>query len=208
MANMHNFPARPWRAMGLLLLSILWVGASLGCAAFAGKQLPKVKTFPAISGTKPTVQVQLRFKQYMNGKPISFGAKMAEKGMQNKIVQVFKKSGVFTNAAADLRNPDLDVKVDLTDEGEANMGMAFLTGLTLFIIPSKAVDTYKLCATVMDASGKQVGSYQLQDSVTQWQQILLLPLLPFKMTPIVASGVQTNLFRNLIAKMIKDKVIH
>ena len=95
----------------------------------------------------------------------------------------------------------------MKDIGEGSLGMAFLTGLTLYIIPSKATDTYVLTAIVQDSSGQEIAQYELTDSVTQWQEILLLPIMPFIMTPLVASGVRKNMLRTLIHRMIDDGVV-
>lgn len=77
------------------------------------------------------------------------------------------------------------------------MGMAFLTGLTLYIIPSSATDTYKLSAVLTDVQNSHSENIELEDSITQWQEILLLPLLPFKSTIAEAGKCQNKLFDNL-----------
>lgn len=118
--------------------SIVALGATLilsGCASFPGRVLPQVSGFPSVS-EKPSASVSLTFRQYMNGQPINFGVKAGESRLQDKILDRFKRSGLFSSVAVVDSNADISVLVELKDEGSGSMGMAFLTGLTLYIVPS------------------------------------------------------------------------
>jgi hypothetical protein len=102
-----------------------------------------------------------------------------------------------------LAHPDLKLVVDMKDIGEADMGMASLTGATFYIFPSKAVDNYVLKATLTDMKSGKVSNINLEDNVTQWQEILLLPLLPFKSTIMAIIQCQNNIFDNLAVEIQK-----
>lgn len=138
----------------------------------------------------------------MNGAPVQFMTETAEQALEKKCVKRFAKSGLYDQVGTDLDDADLQVTIKLKDDGQRSMGMAVLTGLSLYIIPSFATDTYKLKADIVNRSTGTKRTVELEDFVTQYQQILLLPLMPFKMTPIVAGKVQNTLFDHLAVRTL------
>ena len=85
--------------------------------------------------------------------------------------------------------------------------MAVLTGLSLYLIPSFATDSFVFDAKVSSPHVSQTWEIHLEDFVTQWQQLLLFPLMPFTMSPIVASGVQKNLLRNVVVELDRQGIL-
>jgi hypothetical protein len=176
-----------------------------GCASFEGKLLAPIQQFPSVAQPeRPSVNIDLKFRQYVNGAPVYFMTKTAEGALEKKCTKRFVKSALYSQVGTDLKDADIDLVVNLKDDGHASMGMAFLTGLSLYIIPSFATDTFKLQADITDRRDKSKRSVELEDFVTQYQQILLLPLLPFKMTPMVAGKVQNTLFDNLALQVFEN----
>jgi len=129
------------------------------------------------------------------------------KALEKKCVKRFSKSGLFDSVSTASDHTDLTANISIIDDGACNMGMAFLTGLTFYIIPSSATDTYKLTAEITKEKTGETKTFQLEDSVTQWQEILLLPLMPFKFTPVVASSVQNTLFDNLALQVAESGLL-
>ena len=174
--------------------------ALTGCASFPGNVLPKVTTFPK-STDKPSAYVSLSFRQYLNGQPLNLAVKSGESRLQAKLVERFGRSGLYSLVAATNQNPDITITVLVKDEGSGSIGMAFLTGLTLYIVPSSATDLYKVSAIVKNNRTGIESTVELEDFVTQWQEIILLPLLPFTMAPVVANGVQNNIMDTLAIRV-------
>lgn len=192
---------RAWECvfLGLMLLTA-------GCASFQGNELSSVTNFPAVQ-TKKTIDVNLAFSASLNGAPITTGNEMARQRLAKKCVERLKQSGLFSDVSENLANPDLKVDVNVEDVGEGSMAMAALTGLTLYVVPSKARDTYRLSAKVTDMKSGKKAEIKLEDSITQWQQIFLLPLLPFKSTIAEANTCQNKLFDNLALEIQKTGML-
>lgn len=191
----QNFKMKIIRTIAMVVLVAL-----TGCASFPGKVLPKVAGFPTTTD-KPSVRLSLTFRQYMNEQPINFAVKSAEARLQSKLITRLTGSGLYSSVSVTNQNPDITITVQMDDKGSGSMGMAFLTGLTLYIVPSSATDLYKVSAKVCNHRTGVEGVVELEDFVTQWQQILLLPLLPFTMSPVVANGVQNNLMDTLAIRV-------
>lgn len=183
------------RAMAMIVVFFL-----SGCAAFSGNVLPKVSSFPVVS-EKPSASVNLSFRQYVNDQPINILVKTTETNLQKKIVERFEKSGMYSSVAQSNPNSDITVDVEMKDDGRGSMGMAVLTGLSLYIIPSSSTDTWKVSTKVKNNRNGSEDTIELEDFVTQWQQILLLPLLPFCLTPVVSDGVINNIMDTLAIRV-------
>ena len=171
-----------------------------GCASFPGRVLPEVTHFPAVS-EKPTVNVSLSFRQYMNGQPLNIGVKIVEDAMQKMIIERFEESGLYSVVSVNNPNPDVSVVVDMKDEGTGSYGMAILTGLTLYIIPSSATDSFVVKAKVKNNKTGVEKTVEVEDFVTLWQEILLLPFLPFNFPPSVNQDVLKNIMDTVAIKV-------
>lgn len=60
------------------------------------------------------------------------------------------------------------------------MGLAFLTGFTMFIIPSRIQEGFVVKTTYKDNSGNAIKSFEKSESADTWMQLFLLPVAPFK----------------------------
>jgi hypothetical protein len=189
---MRNF------ASALILIITL-----VGCATFPGKQIAKLEKFP-IASQKPSIAISLAYKMCLNGQPSTVMAVAAEAQMQKKVLERFTKSGLYSSVTPGSGNADINLTIELTDTGEANLGMAFLTGFTLYLLPSSAKDTFKLSAITKLSKGRAGKNFVLQDSITMHQQILLLPVMPFKMLPVVGAGVINNMFDTLALQVYQS----
>ena len=59
------------------------------------------------------------------------------------------------------------------------MLLAFLSGLTLTVIPATATDAFSVVTTFRDRTGRTIASTTREESVTTWIQLLLVFLWPF-----------------------------
>ena len=144
----------------------------------------------------------IRDRPYLNDKPTDVLRETAQKGLQDKCIQRMRASKLFSQVEPGAGfSSDVNVKIRIENDGKANLGLAFLTGLTLYIIPSCAEDNFKLVADVENQKTGKKTSIQLEESITTWQEILLIFVLPFKSPFSASANVQERLFDNLIVKM-------
>lgn len=186
-----------------LFLHLVLTAGLVGCAAFPGKQLKKVGQFPEVT-QKQSIGINLAYKQTLNGQTSTAMALVAEARMQKKVLERFTKSGLFSSVSPPTGKTDIELQIELIDVGEANLGLAFVTGLTMYIVPSSAKDTFKLSAKTKLSKGRSGKSFELQDSVTLHQQIALLPIMPFKLLPVVGNGVVNNIFDTLALQVYQS----
>ena len=189
--------------MRTIFLHLFLVLSLVGCAAFPGKQISKAGPFPAVS-KKSSIGISLAFKQVLNGQKSTVMAQVAEARMQKIVLERFSKSGLYSSVTPSTGNADIELEIELTDEGEANLTMAFITGLTLYVVPSSAKDTFKLSAKAKFIKGHSGKSFELKDSVTMHQQIVLVPIMPFRLLPVVTNGVINNLFDTLALQVYQS----
>jgi len=184
----------------LKLLLVLAFASIAGCATFPGNVLPEVTSFP-VATNKPSVNVTLSFRQYNNGQPVNIAVKTGELNLQKKVIERFEKSGLYSSVSVVNQNSDFTVTTSVIDEGSASMGMAVVTGLTLYLVPSSATDTFKVTAIVKNNKTGVEKTIEIEDFTTMWQQIFLLPLLPFKLLPAVVNDVQNNIMDTLAIRV-------
>ena len=137
----------------------------------------------------------------MNGQPLNFAVKAGESRLQDKIIERFVRSGMFSAVSVSNPNSDLSVTVEMKDDGSGSLVMAFITGLTFFIVPSSATDCYKVTAKVRNNKSGVEKTFEVEDFVTTWQEILLLPFLPFNFAPVVANDVLNNVMDTVAVKV-------
>lgn len=176
-----------------------------GCAGFKGKQLDPVNTFPE-ARVKPSVQTSFELKQSVNDGPTTLFPETAEEFRHIRLIRTFRKTELFQEVGTNLNEPDLSVSVKLETRAHINYFSTFLTGLTLYLIPSQVTDEFQLQAEVQNREGR-VWTIHLEDHVTLWQHITLLPVMPFKTVPGAMIEVQENMYRHLIQEMLQRNII-
>lgn len=183
-------------------IAVLAAFALSGCAAFSGNTLPRGASYPAMSlDPKPSVSVQLTFRQFLNGSQVTLFRGTAEVGHTNRLVGMLEESGYFSSVVVGDGPADVTLALEFKNEGSANLGMAFLTGLTLFLVPSWATDNWRLDATATARASGRSQQFHVEEFVTQWQHVLLIPVMPFKLTPVVTYQVQNDVWRTFIAQL-------
>jgi hypothetical protein len=183
-------------------MSFFLVASSIisGCASFQGNNLNPVKTFPQTQA-KRSVDVDATFEMRVNKVPSSFMKDAAEKDFGRRIVKRLNRSKMFGEVSTAHPNPDLKVSVSFADLAENDLNEAFITGLTLYIVPSSHTDNFHLSARITDMRTGRQQDFRLYDSVTMTQQLFLLPLLPFKTQPYEANKCMNKMIDNLILEI-------
>ncbi|MBC3955942.1 hypothetical protein [Pseudomonas triticifolii] len=67
----------------------------------------------------------------------------------------------------------------LRNHEEGSLGLAFVTGFTFFLIPSKSDNTVSLDLTFRDVDGKKLGQVSKQEKLTTWRHLVLVFAVPF-----------------------------
>ena len=165
-----------------------------GCAGFREGKISSIKSFPQTTD-KASLGISLDFIVNFNGNRIT--NENAKNKIQSKIVERFNKTGLFSNVVIDSYGEDYTLNIKYEDLGDTNLFLAALTGATLYIFPSYAKDTNVITANLINNKTKRSEEIVLNDSVTTWQEILLLPITPFKYPLVEAVSMQNDLIDNL-----------
>ena len=176
------------------LLCFVVVAFLCGCAGFREGNISSINTFPQ-PDKKPSINITLDFIMNMNGNTVTNQA--VENKIKSKIVERFNASGLFSNVTLDSSGQEYSLNIKYEDRGDTNLFLAALTGATFYIFPSYSKDTNVITAQLINNKNKHQAEIVLNDSMTMWQQILLLPLTPFKYPLAEAVSMQNDLIDNL-----------
>lgn len=183
-------------SLGLILLIIQ------GCASFPGNKLQQVSSFPQLNEVEKqkAVTYALATETDLFGKSHN---PLSRSIAENELADVIRESGYFTTWGSGI-NGEVVIDAKFVNSGNpVAMIPAFITGLTLYIVPSWATDTFTLTAKVKTQDGKE-HSYELEDTSTlvQWLPMIFVPGNPIE----VPLSVRKNIWKNLILKMRQDGV--
>jgi len=185
----------------IVILAALFMLLMSGCACFPGNKLQQVTNLPPLAeGVKrPAVSYIFSSGTDLFGK--SESTPIVRSMLESELVDVLRESGYFATWGTG-SNGDVTIEARLINSGNpAAMIPAFLTGFTLYAIPSWATDIYTVTAKVKTGDGKE-HSYQLEDSsmLVQWLPMIFVPGSIMN----VPGEVRKNIWKNLILKMKED----
>lgn len=195
--------------MSKKLLGAVVVGASVllaGCAGFKANKLAQVSAEELKSSSAKKTKVFSRWT-----------VETKSKNEQAKVMIAALHKKHFENAIASadccilVEGPtEADVVIEGKAFDEANPAAlipAFITGLSLYTIPSWVTATTHISASVKNKTLSQ--SYELNDSMTLVQWLPMIVALPFKGSPFKAENdVAENTYKNLVLNMKKDGLIN
>ena len=161
------------------VLVVCLVGLPLSCIGFRGNQLGAINGWPPIIEEKKSISYVVSGKVEINGKPTDVQP-ATMKAWKKHLDEVYRDSGLFSSVKEGFSETDIRAEVEITDVGQGNFALAFLSGLTLCVIPAYASDTITIQTTFKDNKGNILGKVAKQEEVYAWFQILLLPVTPFK----------------------------
>jgi hypothetical protein len=186
-----------------------------GCATFKDSEFPVVQKLPDKSAfsNKPSVFVNAKFYRDMTENlSNSTEVPAALPTLKTAAEKVTKESGLFSKYTLDPfngRDMDYQIKLDMINH-VPNMGAAmisgFITGFTLFIIPSAATDNYVLRASVLDKAGNVIKKYEYRSHVTTWFGIWMLPLAGNSPQSVVPEHWE-NMIKRAYEQIIKDDML-
>lgn len=193
------------------VLSSVIISASIlmvGCAGFKENNLPQVKADDLHFASTKKTKVYSRWVVETKSSSANEQAKAMVAALHKKY---FDDAIQSADCCLLVEGPaDADVVVDgkMFDESNpAALIPAFITGLSLYTIPSWVTSKVHIAAAVKSKTASQ--SYELNDSMTMVQWLPMIVALPFKGSPIKAEKeVNENTYKNLVLKMKNDGLLN
>lgn len=162
--------------LGLLTLS--------GCMTFNESMLRKVEVKSPPKAAVIETKVG-NFIQSLNGDGTSMSP-LSNTTVANEVIKLimdrWEDLGIVADYGkpGDLRGaPDYTLILSGTRNEEGSVGLAFLSGLTLMLVPSSSTLMYDLKVELIDNRTQRRYEATAKNGVTTTMQILFLPALPF-----------------------------
>ena len=181
------------------------LGSLSGCAVFRGSELPEVEKLPA-----PSVAAQKPAASYQFTSAVNMGSKQPQHEnlrakLETEFADALRESGHFATVEKGT-GKDVSISVELVESSNpAAIAAAFITGLSLYTIPSWATVEYEATCRATTADGR-TREYKLKDSATLVQWLPMMVVFPFKPFSEIEE-VRKNMYRNLIVRMQDDGVL-
>jgi hypothetical protein len=169
-----------------------------GCAAFREGNIPRYPSVPEAGIAKhKSISVKVYGAVILNDQIYRSHPK-AMKTWRQQTITAYEKSGYFSEVKEDTGKADLYSEVVIVDKGNPNAFFAFITGLTLYLMPSKATDEFTVKTTITDGDGDILGAFEKRETVTLWQQLIMIFAMPFNWPSSVAKEALYDLSRATI----------
>jgi hypothetical protein len=189
------------------LIILLIIMGITNCATFTemGEDFEKVELSKTVKPEKIIV-VRYTQKSLLNGNEVQVNP-IAITKQENKFKESLKGFLYFKEVRTGLETGDIKVELQAIDNGEVNLALGFITGLSLYIIPSYAVDNYELTYIFKDKRDKVIKEYKRKITFKTWQGLIFLPIMPFKfITKEMENGFE-EMNKSVIKDAEKDGII-
>lgn len=184
------------------------------CASFPAERMPRVNDVPSQDrfANKPSVYVPLRFMV-----DLSSGEKPGREvtaplpALRQAVEKIATEAALFrslTFESFQAKRVDNVLQIEVTNYGSAGKAAAagFITGLTLFIVPTAATENHRLTAQLFDADGQLLQTYSYDDAITTWFGIWRLPVAAKTPKSAMESTLE-NMVRILFRDIVKDGLL-
>ena len=166
-----------------------------GCASYRGGQVGEITDWPPASPPeKKSISYVITGKTNING-TVNDALPAAIDAWKVQLEKAYNDSGMFFSVFDGVINSDIRAEVSITNAGEANFVLAFLSGFTFGVIPSYANDEFIVETTFRDSNGNVLGRVDKKEDVSTWIQILLLPITPFAFPVAAIESAQYDIHR-------------
>lgn len=170
------------RAISIFSISLL----ASGCMSFNDEMLPRREQLPPPEAVMSIAYKTEDFVASRNGKTDGFlvspvsGASIGN-SLASAMTRRWKKQGHVSahGTIAKVPNPDLILTMSGSRNEQSDLGVAFLTGLTLDLFPSSWTLEFDVQATLENQKTGQTFNAESKNSTTMWHQIFFLPAFPF-----------------------------
>jgi hypothetical protein len=185
------------------ILTVVLMAAISGCAVFDGGQVPKT--------TLTAYEDNGHSKPNLSYSSIAMGGLSSAKELpeatqsiiEGELLSVLESSDYFGRISKKDESADISIDVTLTNSGNpAAMIPAFITGLSLYTIPSWATDNFNLVAKVERKDGLKK-EYILADSTTLVQWLPMIFVFPAKNFSVIPD-VRKNMYKKVLSDMKEE----
>ena len=192
-------------AIGAIVLGSIVFGP--GCAAFKANNLPVVSNDQFKIDNSNKIKVFSRWTLQTNNSMANDQTRAAGAAIHKDYFEkALKESGCCDIAEGPT---EADVVIDGVAYDENNPAAvipAFITGLSLFTIPSWV--TAKVYIAAKATYSAKETNYDLSDSMTMVQWLPMIFAMPFTGTPMtVGKEVDSNVYRNLVIELKDDGLL-
>jgi hypothetical protein len=185
---------RSYRLLHVLTISILLSSLS-GCAAFrSGETQPPTPWPISKEPRKQSISLLITGESSVNGTRQDVPQRMIEV-WQAAAEKAYKDSGFFSNVKVGAAETDLRAELHFTDRGEANSGLAFLSGFTLTLIPANAHGEMVVKTALKTKDGHPLGRFEKKETLSFWIQFFLIFIMPFNWPNTVVTEMLYDLNR-------------
>ncbi|MEI8014822.1 MAG: hypothetical protein WCH20_08295 [Nitrospira sp.] len=183
---------------------VLLVGVSLsslsGCAAFRTGEFMHPASWPlATTLGKQSISLLVTGEALVNGMRQDLPQRMIQR-WQDAATRAYKDSGLFSDVKTGAAETDLRAEVHVLERGEANQGMAFLSGLTLTLAPAHAESEFVVKTMLKNKEGQDLGTFEKKETLSMWIQFFLIFIMPFNWPNTVAADMFYDLHRATISQ--------
>ena len=185
------------------ILTVALVLAISGCAVYEGGQVPKTTLTAYQDNDQP--------KQNVSYSSVAMGGmsspeempEAAQSIIEGELLSVLESSDYFGRISKKDESADISIDVTLTNSSNpAALIPAFITGFSLYTIPSWATDNFDLVAKVERKDGLK-REYALTDSATLVQWLPMIFVFPTKNFSVIPD-VRKNMYKKVLADMRED----
>ncbi len=151
-----------------------------GCTStFQGNHLDPVADYPSVQHRK-TIYANLAFAGKLNGESWPQNDARNQAYLEQRCLDHLEACGMFSFVSGDLDATDLRMNVAVVNEKETNRTRQTLSALTLFLVPYRSTDSFRVLAIVKEPATGKEARFILQDHVNHRQHLFLVPFFPFK----------------------------
>ncbi|TBU88322.1 hypothetical protein [Phytopseudomonas dryadis] len=175
-----------------------------GCMSYSHHDLQPVEQWPlaAPQVEKPSAYLQLDSQYLFNDQNRAGGFDQTK--LEQLVLAQYQSSERFGNVTTAKESADLYVSVRVSNHERGSLASAFITGLTLFIIPGKFSNELTMETQFKDAEGKLLGTVEKRETITTWMQLLLIFAVPFNES---ADNILVQLTRSSLEEAQRRKLI-
>ena len=186
------------RNCAIYLVSFMLLCVSSGCASFREGNVPRARSSPqSPRGKQQSISVSVQGAVILDGNIYQANRETTD-NWRSQTIKAYRDSGLFSEVKGDADEADLYAEVVIVDKGDPNALLAFITGLTLYIVPSKATDEFTVKAAIRDKDGKILGRFEKSETVILWQQLFMVFAMPSNWPESVAKEALYDLNRAII----------
>lgn len=175
-----------------------------GCISYSHHDLALVEQWPPVAPLeqKRSAYIKVDTQYLFNEQNRASGTDQS--GLEKLILQQYQSSGRFSRVTTVKETSDLYISVRLSNHERGSLASAFITGLTLFVIPGKYSNELTMETLFKNADGNVLGRIEKRETITTWMQVLLIFALPFNES---GDNILTQLTQSSLEEATRQKLI-